>query len=223
MPRRAKRSASLCRRSSQRKKLRTREPFRVGREREVAFVHAFGIQLVQVDPVLRRARRLEMVDDGQRHDHPARPVAHVPEIHVKPFADEQHLARNRRDIFPREQAEQRQIQLGKRVHARHAAEVQRHLARLQHARIRDRHAGQLEREIRLDGGVHLRRPAVIDVPAAVRQLHRKDVVDRLALPFRVHLAVPVMIRHRVGHERGIHHQFADPETFRLLFREQKLL
>ena len=46
---RANHSASLCRRSSHRKKLRTVNLFRVGREREVAFVDAFGIQLVEVD------------------------------------------------------------------------------------------------------------------------------------------------------------------------------
>ena len=164
-----------------------------------------------------------MVDDGQRHDHGARPVAHVPEIHVEPFADEQHLARNRRDIFPRKKADEREIQFGKRVHARHAAEVQRHFARPQHPRVGHRHAGELEREIGLDGGVHLRRAAVINVPAAVRQLHGEDVVDRLALPFRVHLAVPMVIRHRVGDERGIHHQLADPVAFGLLQAQKVFL
>ncbi len=63
----ANHSASLCRRSSHRKKLRQRNLFRIGRQRQVAFVDAFGIQLVQIH--LHRARRLEMVDDGQRHDH----------------------------------------------------------------------------------------------------------------------------------------------------------
>ena len=118
---------------------------------------------------------------------------------------------------------QREIQLGKRVHARHAAEVQRHFARLQHARVGDGHAGEFEREIGLDGGVHFRRAAVINVPAAVGQLHGEDVIDRLALPFLVHLAVPMMIRHRVGDERGIHHQFADPVAFRPLQTEQIFL
>ncbi len=161
-------------------KIAERNLFRVGREREVAFVNAFGIKLVQIH--VHRAGRLEMVDDGQRHEHGARPVAHVPEIDVKPFADEQHLARNRRDVFPREQADEREIKFGKRVHPRHAAEMQRHFARLEHPRIGHRHAGELEREIRLDGGVHLRRAVLVNVPAAVRQLHGEDVVDGLALP-----------------------------------------
>ena len=202
-------------------KVAPRKRVRVGREREVAFMDAFGIKLVQIH--VHRAGGFEMVDDGQRHEHGARPVAHVPEIHVEPFADEQHLAGNGRDVFPREQADQREIQLGKGVHARHAAEVQRHFARRNMRGSVTRHAGQFEREIRLDGGVHLRRAAVVDVPAAVGQLHGKDVVDRLALPFLVHLAVPMMINHRVGHERGIHHQFADPVAFRPLQTEQIFL
>ena len=120
-------------------------------------------------------------------------------------------------------SEQRQIQLGERVHARHAAQVQRHFARAQHPRVGLRHAGEFEREIRLDGGVHVRRAAVIDVPAAVGQLHGKDVIDGLALPFAVNFPVPMMVRHRVGHERGIHHQFADPVTFGLLQAQQVFL
>jgi len=173
------------------------DAFRIGLESQVALMHAFGIKFIQIDTVIDFVRGLVVVDDGQRHEHRARPVAHLPEIDVKPFADQQHFARNRRDIFPREQAEEREIQLGKRVHARHAAEMQRHFARLQHARVGRRHARELEGEIRLDGGVDFRRAAVIDVPAAVRQLHREDVVDGLALPFRVHAVVPVVIGHHV--------------------------
>ncbi len=194
---------------------------RVGREGEVAFVVAFGIKFVQIH--VHRARGLEMVDDGQWHEHGARPVAHLPEIYMKPFANEHHLARDGRDIFPRKEADQRQIQFGKGVHARHAAEGQRHFTGTQHAPVGDAHAGEFEGEIGLDGGVHFRRSAVVDVPAAVRQLHGKDVVDGLTLPFLVHLAGPVMIDHRVGHERGIHHQLAHPMTFRTLQAEQIFL
>ena len=92
--------------------------------------------------------------------------------------------------------EQREVQLGERVHARHAAQVERHFARPQHAPVGHRHAGELEREVGLDGGVDLGRAAVVNVPAAVGQLHGEDVIDRLALPFRVHLARPSDDRQR---------------------------
>ena len=182
---------------------------------------ALGIKLIERHR--DRARGLVVVDDGERHDHPARPVAHVPEIHMEPFAEKQHLARNRRDVFPREQPDEREIQFGKRVHARHAAEVQRHLARTQHPRVGHGNAGKFQREIRLDGGVHFRRAAVIDVPAAVRQLHGEDFIDRLAFPFLVRAAVPVMKHHHVRNQRGIHHEFANPVTLRFLFGQKKLL
>ena len=142
---------------------------------------------------------------------------------MEPFADEEHFAGDGGDVFPGEQAEQREIQLGEGVHARHAAEVERHFARLQHARVLDGHAGEFERQIGLDGGVDLRRAAVIDVPAAIGLLQGKDVVDGLALPLRVHLAVPMVVGDGVGDEGGIHHQFAHPVTFRLLPGQQKLL
>ena len=200
-----------------------RNPVRVGRQRQIALVETLRVKLVEIDVVLERTRGLEVIDDRQRHEHGARPVAHVPEIHVKPFANEQHFARNRGHIFPREQTEQREIQLRECVHPRHAAEIHRHFARAQHPWIGDRHARELEGEIRLDGGVHLRRPAVIVVPAALRQLHREDVIDRLALPFGINFSVPVMIRDRVRDERGIHHQFADPEAVRLLRAQEILL
>ena len=46
---------------------------------------------------------LEMVDDGQRHEHRATPVAHVVEVYVKPFANENDFAGNGGDKFPGEQ------------------------------------------------------------------------------------------------------------------------
>ena len=161
-----------------------------------------------------------MVDDRQRHEHRAAPGTHLVEVHVEPFADQDDLAGNGRHIFPGEQAQQRQIELREGVHARHAPEVQRHFARAQHARVGDRHAGQLQRQVSFDRRIHLRRAAVIDVPAAVRQLHREDVIHRLALPLGIHLAVPMVVGDHVRHQRRIHHQFADPVAFGLLLAEQ---
>ena len=194
------------------------EPLGVRWQREIAFVVAFRIKFVERD-VFRPARRLEMVDDGKRHEHGARPRTHLPEIHVKPFADQDDFAGNRRHVFPGEQTEQREIKPGEGVHSRHAAEAQSHLTRLQHARVSHRHARQFQSEIPFDGCVYVRRAAVIDVPAAVRQLHGKDMMDRFALPCLVHFAVPVMVGNHVGAECRIDHQFADPITFRLLEAE----
>ena len=164
-----------------------------------------------------------MVDDGQRHKHRTRPVAHVPEVDVKPFADEQHLARDGRDVVPAHEAKQREVELGEGVHPRDTAEVAGHLAGLEHTRVRDGEAGELEREVSLHGGVHLGGTVGVDVPAAVSELAVEDVVHRLALPFRVHRVRPVVIRHHVGHERHVHDEFAQPVTFPVLDAEEILL
>ncbi len=84
----------------------------------------------------------------------------------------------------------------------------------------DRHAGQLQRQVAFDGRIHLRRAAVIDVPAAVRQLHRENVIHRLALPLGIHFAVPMVVGDHVRHQRRIHHQLADPVALGLLLAEQ---
>jgi len=126
-------------------------------------------------------------------------------------------------VLPREQPQHRQVELRKGVHARHPTEVQRHFARSQHARIGHRHPGELQRQVALDGRVHLRRPAVVDVPAAVRQLHRENVIHRLALPLGIHFAVPMVVGDHVRHQRRIHHQLADPVALGLLLAEQILL
>jgi hypothetical protein len=186
-------------------------------------VETVRIEFVQRDAVFWEARRLKMIDDGERHEHGSRPVAHVPEIHMEPFADEQDFAGNCRHVFPGEQANQGEIQLGKRVHPGHAAEVQRHFARAQHAGIGDRDTGEFQGEVRLDGGIYFRGAAVINIPAAIRKLHGEDVVHRFALPFRVHFAVPVVIRQHVGNEGGIDHQFAHPITFLMLNTQQIVL
>ncbi len=192
---------------------------RIAGQGEIALVIAFGVQFFERDGCLERAGGFEMVDDRQRHEHRAAPGTHLPEIHVKPFADENDFRRNGGDVIPGEKPEQREVKLGKGVHPRHAAHAQRHGARAQHARVRHGNAGQLEGEVGLDGGVYFRGTAVINVPAAVGELQGKDVVDGLALPVPVHLAVPVVIGNGVRNDGGIHHQFADPIAFGLLLAQ----
>src|SRR5262245_31462124 len=38
------------------------QPFRIGRQRQVAFMNSLRVQLIQVDAVLERARRFEVID-----------------------------------------------------------------------------------------------------------------------------------------------------------------
>jgi hypothetical protein len=129
---------------------------------------AFGVELLEINSRNKASRRLEMINDGKRNQHRAAPIAHLVEVHVKPFPDQNDFAGNRRNIIPREHSQQRQIEFGKCVHPRNPTEAERDLTGSEHSRIRDRNSGQLQRQICFDGGVHFGGPPVINVPAAVQ-------------------------------------------------------
>ena len=158
----------------------------------------------------------EVVDDGQRNDHRPRPVAHLPEVDVEPLADEEHLARNGGHVVPSHQADEGQVELGKGVHPRHAAQGAGHFPSSEHPWIGRGDAGQLQGQVGLHGGVHLGRAMGIDVPSAVGELFLEDVVDGFALPTRVDFAPPVVEGHHVGDQGHIDHQLAHPVPLRLL-------
>ena len=187
----------------------------------IQFPLAVGVELVEVD--LHLPCRPEMVDDGQRDDHGPRPVAHLPEVDMEPFADEEHLARDGGHVVPGHQADEGQVELRKGVHPRHAAEGPGHFPGAEHAWIGGGDAGQFQRQVGLDRGVHLGRAVGVDVPAAVAELLLEDVMDGLALPDRVHLPPPVVEGHHVGDQRHVDHQLAHPVTLGLLLRKQVAL
>ena len=164
-----------------------------------------------------------MIDDRERHEHRPAPGAHLINIHAEPFAQQDDFARNRWHIFPRKQPEQRQVKLGERIHPRHAAQSHGHRTGAQHPGIGCGHSRQFQRQIGLDRRVDLRWSSEIDVPAAVRVLQRKQMIDRLLLPSLVHRPVPMVIRDQVGRDRAVHHQFPDPVALRLLLAKQVVL
>ncbi len=197
------------------------EPLRITRQGQVALVETVRVQFSQIEA--DRPGGFEVVDDRQRHKHRARPVAHVPEIHVKPLADEQHFTGDCGDILPRIQINQREVELREGVHPRYPAEAAGHRPRLEHPGVGDRDAAKFEREIALDGRVHLRRPAGVNIPAAVRQLSVEQVLDGLPFPCRIDAAIPVMKNHHVRDEGRIDHQLTHPVTGGLLEVEEVLL
>src|SRR5690349_6232135 len=72
---------------------------------QIALVETVFVKFVQGHTDF--ARRFVMIDDRERNDHAAAPIAHVPEIYVKPFSNEQNFRRNCGQIFPRKKSEQR--------------------------------------------------------------------------------------------------------------------
>ena len=146
----------------------------------------------------------------------ARPVAHVPEVHVEPFPDEEDLGGHGGHVVPADEADEGQVELGKGVHPRHAAQGAGHFPGSEHPRIGRGDTGQLQRQVRLHGGVHLGRTVGVNVPSAVRELFLEDVVDCLTLPVGIDFAPPVVEGHHVGDQGHIDHQLAHPVPLRLL-------
>ena len=92
-----------------------------------------------------------------------------------------------------------------------------------HARVCDGDASEFEGEIGFDGGVDVGGATIIDVPAAVGELEREDVVDGFFLPEGVDFAVPVVVGNGVGDEGGVDDEFAYPVAFRFLFAKEVAL
>ena len=101
------------------------------------------VELIEIEAARQRARGAVVVDDRERHKHRARPVAHVPEIHVEPFTDEEDLARDGRHMIPAHQADEGEVELGEGVHSRDAAQRAGHGASLEHTRVGGGEACQL--------------------------------------------------------------------------------
>ena len=74
-------------------------------------------------------------------------------------------------IFPRVEANQGQVQLGKGVHARRSAEVVSHFARLEHAWIGGGHTGQFECQVTFDRGIDLCGAVEVNIPSTILKLH----------------------------------------------------
>ena len=105
---------------------------------------------------------------------------HLVDVEVQPVGQQDEFRRDDGQVFPREHAHQREVELGKRVAARDAAQPQDRRARLAHPRGLRAVPGQFQREIRLHARVDLARPAVIDIPAAIGQLPTPDVPHALS-------------------------------------------
>ena len=146
------------------------------------------IEFVQLLVARQHARRLEMIDDRERDEHGPAPGRHFVNVKRRPGRQQNHFHRNRRQIFPGKLPEQREVKLAEGVHPRNAAEPQDGRARLLHERRVGRAAGELEREVGFDRRVDLARAAVINVPAAVRQLAFQNVADTAFLQLSIDFA-----------------------------------
>src|SRR5215475_9414855 len=102
------------------------------RQPQVALLGTDRIKLVQLLIARQRPGWFEMVDDRERNQHRATPRRHFVDVERRPGREQNHLDRNRWQIFPRKLAEEREIKFAERVHPRNAAETQNALARFSH-------------------------------------------------------------------------------------------
>ncbi len=90
---------------------------------EIGVLGAVGEELVELLVGRQVPRRLEMIQDGERHNHAAAPRRHLVNIKIEPVRQEDDLRRDDREIFPRELAEEGEEELGVGVRLRDAAET----------------------------------------------------------------------------------------------------
>src|SRR5438034_10088137 len=91
--------------------------------------------------------------------------------------------RYRRQILPRELAQERQVKLAERVDAGDAAKAQNVGARFAHEWEIGRVAGKFQREVSFDRSVNFTRAAIINVPAPIGQLPSHDMLSATLLKF----------------------------------------
>ena len=72
-----------------------------------------------------------------------------------------------------------------------AAAISDQGCRLAHSWIAPLHSSQLERKIRLHGGIDFRRTAPVNAPSAIRELLRQQMLNALMLQITIDLSRPV--------------------------------
>ena len=147
------------------------EGLRPGVRGRAARGHA-GFQLV--DGERQGAGRAERLDHGQGHDGLPRPAAPVVDVEREPGRQVDQLGRDDRQVVPRPQAGKRQPDPGEHAGRLDPALVTDPGAGLFHVRRVRLVAGQPQRQVSLDGGGQVARPAVEVGPGAVVPLLGPD-------------------------------------------------
>ena len=125
--------------------------------------------------------------------------------------------------MPGELSKQREVELAKRIHLRDATETENVRARFLHERQIGRVARQFQREVGFDRRIHFARAAVINIPAAIRQLAFQDVANATLLNRIIHFTEPMHEEDVIGAESAIDEQLAAPMPIGPLLPEEVLL
>ena len=164
-----------------------------------------------------------MIKDRERRDDRPAPGRHLVDVEKKPVRQEENLRGHRRHVFPWELPKQGEVEPAIGVHLRNPAETQNVGACFAHPERIRRISSELQREIRLHGGVDFRRAANKNIPTPVCRLAPADVVCAFPLEVRVDASAPMQKDDRVAAQRGIHGKLTLPVSVGLLDREEKFL
>ena len=168
-------------------------------------------------------QRLQRLQHQQRHDHRARPIAHLAEMNRKPARQEDQLGRHAGRFLPRAFAIERQLDAGEDIGLERPAGFQDRLARPRHMRSLRGVADHLEREIGFDRRADIEGAVVEQRPAAMlAALDAAQIDTDLALQLEVRLFAKVMDQqHIFGRDGGVGFQLEHPVAVLALLLEQR--
>ena len=182
-----------------------------------------GLRAAQLSEV-ERERALGAVGphNGERDDRLARPAGEVEDVEGDPRGQQRELHRQRRDLLPGPEPEERHPDVREHARVLDAAALADELASRAHVLGLGRVARQPQRPIGLDRGREVAGPAVEVRPGAVRALLRADPRRRaLRLRRRPH-AQELAQEHVLGVHRDVALELALPPPGLVLQREQVL-
>ncbi len=179
--------------------------------------HTFDKQFRRMDAARIARQRLARAQNQQRHDHGARPIAHLGKVNGKPARQQDQFRRHGGHIGPRRLAIEAEQDAGEDIGLDGAAARADRLAGACHVRRVDIVADHLEREIGFHRRGDIESALVIERPAAMRALDAAQIDADLLFQFQVRRLGQVMHQQDVfGRNGGIGLQLIDPVPIRPL-------
>ena len=189
-------------------------------DREVAPLPGVAPQLLDAGAGRHGGRGPQAEDDRDRHDRGARPGGELVDVEREPAGQQHEPGRHGRQAVPVVLVEEGQPELREDPRPGDAAVGQHPVARAHHMRGVGILAGQLQREVGLDGRAELPRAAVPLRPIALRLLMMPQVAPDLRPDLAVGDAQVVREQQVLRRDRHVGFELAPPVAVAVLVVEQ---